>query len=108
MLPKMRLPLALCAAIVLCASSVSRAAPFEVHLLRPDSLVGWDHDVPGPRGWTIADGVLSGSGQSTPILSGGTFGDAQLRFRWSVAEGSRLTVLLPKAPSSKGLELVQA
>ena len=105
MLPRMRLTLALSISMVLGLLAVSRAAPFKVKLLRPDSLVGWDHGDPSPTGWTIEGGRLSGTGGATPLLSGWTFGDCQLRFNWSVADGGELRILLPAVPAGKGLEL---
>lgn len=105
MLPRTRLTLALSVSMALGLLAVSGAAPFEVKLLRPDSLVGWDHGDPSPTGWTIDDGRLSGSGGATPLLSGWTFGDCQLRFKWSVANGGELRVLLPSVPAGKGPEL---
>ncbi len=80
--------------------------PFGVKLLRPDSLAGWDHGISPPVGWTITDGKLSGKADSTPLLSGFTAGDFELRFRWSVAGGGAWKVLLPQVPSGNGLELV--
>ena len=102
----MRVALALSVSLVFSSRAAPQAAPFEVQLLRPDSLVGWEHGEGAPGGWTIVAGHLSGTGQSGPLLSAWTFGDFELRFRWSVAEGSELRVSLPKVPSGKGLELV--
>ncbi|MFH1920825.1 MAG: hypothetical protein ABIP48_13155, partial [Planctomycetota bacterium] len=61
--------------VVLGTSLVSAAAPCGVELLRPDSLVGWDHGDPSPSGWRMIEGRLTGTGQSTPLLSAWTFGD---------------------------------
>ncbi len=104
--PKTRLLAVLSVSLVLAAASVCAAKPFEVQLFRPDSLAGWDHGDPGPGGWSIADGVLSGRSGSTPLLSGWTFGDFELRFRWSVEEDGAWKISLPRVPSGKGLELV--
>jgi hypothetical protein len=82
------------------------AEPFGVRLLRLDSLVGWEHGSPPPSGWTIVDGQLSGSERSTPLLSAWTFGEFELRFRWSVGDGSAWKVLLPDVPAGPGLTLV--
>lgn len=103
--PKMRLTLALLASVLFGASSVSGGAPPSVRLMRPDSLIGWDHGTPPPQGWTIVDGRLAGTGNSTPLLSAWTFTDFQLKFQWSVAEGGDWKILLPEVPSGKGLEL---
>ncbi len=77
-----------------------------VHLMRPDSLAGWDYGPRPPSGWTIQHGTLCGNGSSTPLLSGFTFGDFRLRFTWSAEEKAAWEVLLPEAPSGPGLRLV--
>jgi len=89
---------------ILCLAPVSAEEPFGVKPLRPDSLAGWDHGAP-PAGWTIEDGRLRGNRQSTPLLSGFSFGDFELRFQWSVSAGV-CKVLFPEVPEGKGLELV--
>ena len=86
--------------------SICLADSFGVKLTRPDSLAGWDHGRPAPSGWTVAEGVLSGMGESTPLLSGFTAGDCELRFKWAVSEGGAVKLLMPKVPSGDGLELV--
>ncbi len=80
--------------------------PWGVKLMRPDSLLAWDYGAEEPRGWTIAGGRLSGTGDSTPLLSGFSFGDVELRFRWSVADGGCWCVQLPEVPAGKGLEII--
>ncbi len=76
-----------------------------VKLMRPDSLAGWDHGDRPIRGWTIRGGRLCGNAGATPLLSGYTVGDFQLRFAWSVADRAAWRILLPKVPSGKGFEL---
>ena len=44
-------------------------APPGVRLMRPNSLAGWDYAAQPPAGWTIAEGRLGGSRDSTPLLS---------------------------------------
>ncbi len=75
-------------------------------LMRPDSLVAWDYGADEPRAWTIAGGRLSGTKDSSPLLSGFSFGDVELRFRWSTAEGAHWRVQLPEVPAGKGLEII--
>jgi len=82
------------------------AEPFGVKLLRPDSLEGWTYGEVPPAGWTIADGRLSGTPQATPLLSGFSFGDFELRLNWSVASGGEWRILLPEVPNGKGLEVI--
>lgn len=79
-------------------------SPRWVELLRPDSLLGWEHGSQQPRHWSIADGVLSGTADAAPLLSGWTLGDFELRWQWAVADGGELIVALPQSPSGPGLE----
>jgi len=79
---------------------------FGVKLLRPDSLAGWSYGDPPYVGWTIAAGRLGGTGGASPLRSGFSFGDFELRFRWSVAEKTAWKILFPDAPSGQGLELI--
>ncbi len=79
---------------------------FGVKLMRPDSLVGWQYGEKSPAGWIVTDGVLSGTKDSTPLLSGFTAGDSELRLRWSVAEKGAWKLLLPEVPNKPGLSIV--
>jgi hypothetical protein len=105
---KMQLTLVLSVSMLLCTSGMSAGGQFAVGLMRPDSLAGWHYGNPPPRPgeWTIADGRLSGTARSSPLLSGWTFGDFELRFQWSVDEEGTWKVSLPEVPSGKGLELI--
>ncbi|MBI3837156.1 MAG: DUF1080 domain-containing protein [Planctomycetia bacterium] len=76
--------------------------PFGVRLLRPDSLHGWEYGAKPPANWTISQGRLAGNGQSTPLVSGWTFGDFELRFGWSVKPGGAWRVGLPDVPCGAG------
>lgn len=89
------------------ARAGSAAEPRGVRLMRPDSLAGWDHGTP-PTGWTIASSHLTGTAQSTPLLSGFSLGDFELRFFWSVAPNAQWRVRFPEVPRGEGLELVLA
>jgi len=108
----MQLPRAarLAALAFIWLSSVGDAAaddaPFGVALLRPDSLVGWDYGEQPVRGWTIADGKLTGRSDAAPLLSGFSFGDFELRLSWSAAEGGACRLTLPDVPEGQGLALV--
>lgn len=80
--------------------------PSGLALFDPQSLAGWQYGAEAPQGWTIADGVLAGEAGATALLSGWTWGDFELRFRFSTPAGSRLILLLPEAPAgSAGLAL---
>ncbi|NLE37508.1 MAG: DUF1080 domain-containing protein, partial [Pirellulaceae bacterium] len=74
-----------------------------MNLLRPDSFAGWDHGAEPPRGWTIADGVLTGTRGASPLLSGYTFGDFEVRFEWNVADRGSWQLALPEVPDGRGL-----
>ncbi len=101
------LSIALCAALVLCCHTTLLPAEesFGVKLFRPDSLVGWQHAGAEPAGWTMAKGVLSGTADSTLLLSGFAFGDFELRWQWSVSEAGAWKLSLPEAPSGSGLAI---
>jgi hypothetical protein len=92
--------------LILSATAARAEAPFGVSLMRPDSLAGWEYGEAPIKGWAMVDGRLSGSADATPLLSGFTAGDFELRFHWSVAGGGALRLLLPEVPQGKGLELV--
>ena len=53
----------------------------------------------------IAAGRLTGKADSTPLLSGFSFGEFELRLQWSAAPGAAWKVLLPEVPNGKGLEI---
>lgn len=95
-----------CAAWAVLAASVALAdaEPTRLKLLRPDSLAGWDHGA-APSGWIISQGRLAGTAQSTPLLSGWTVGDFELRFNFAVAKGGSWTLGLPEVPRGSGLQI---
>ena len=100
-------PTLLLSCLIATADLTARAdEPFGVKLLRPDSLAGWDHGLPAPSGWKIAGGRLEGSGDASPLSSGWTFGQFELRFAWSTADGGAWTISLPEVPDRKGLAVV--
>ena len=78
--------------------------PPGVALFDRQSLAGWQYGAQAPRGWTMAEGVLHGEEGATPLLSGWTWGDFELQFRFSAPDGSRPQLLLHEAPAgSAGL-----
>jgi len=103
---RIRNPLSAACCLSLFLTALAPAADDNagVKLMRPDSLAGWDHGEQPVRGWTIRDGRLTGPG-ATPLLSGYTFGDFRLRFRWSVTGGMDWTVVLPAVASNDRLLL---
>jgi hypothetical protein len=96
----------LLSANVLCDSAARADDLSGVKLMRPDSIVGWDHGEATPRGWAVSKGVLSGSDRATPLLSGYSYGDMDLRFGWSVTDGGEWRVSLPEVPDGPGLRLL--
>ncbi len=96
--------LVLCIALW-CTGPLAAEEPFGVKLFRPDSLLGWDHAAVEPTGWTMAEGVLSGTPEAAPLLSGFLFGDFELRWQWRVSEGGVWKLSLPEAPSGPGLAI---
>jgi hypothetical protein len=77
--------------LAVCGSLAATYAdePNAVRLFDRDTLVGWDYGSQPAKGWRMADGVLQGDKNSTPLVSGWTWGDVTLRFRWRVAEKGR-------------------
>ena len=74
-------------------------------LFLADSLAGWQYGSETPAHWIISDGRLTGNALSTPLLSGWTFGDFELRFDWSVNPNGAWTLGLPDVPEGPGLQL---
>ena len=74
-------------------------------MLRPDSLAGWEYAAQAPANWTISHGQLSGTAASTPLLSGWTVGDFELRFEWTVASRGAWALALPDVPSGAGIQI---
>ncbi len=79
--------------------------PFGVALMRPDSLIGWEYFPDPVKGWRVEDGVLHGGAGASPLLSGFSFGDFELRFRWAVGDRGQLCLHLPDVPQGAGLRL---
>jgi len=94
---------------VVCLFAVAPRARAEQapgnELLLADSLVGWDHGAQPPAHWIISEGKLTGNAQSTPLLSGWTVGDFELRLGWSTSSGGAWTIGLPDVPAGPGLQL---
>jgi hypothetical protein len=88
------------------AAPLSAAEPAGVKLLRPDSLVGWDYGPATPAHWIISQGRLTGNALSTPLLSGWTLGDFELRFQWTAGASGAWNLGLKDVPSGAGLELM--
>ncbi len=89
------------------SAGLSRAAdePIGLLLLRPDSLAGWEYAAESPAQWIISQGQLTGVADSTPLLSGWTFDDFELRFEWSASDGGAWTIGLPAVPAGPGVKI---
>ncbi len=95
----------LVAIVLLCGTVRAADDPIGLLLLRPDSLAGWEYATDPPAQWIISQGQLTGVADSTPLLSGWTFDDFELRFEWSVKEGGAWTIGFPEVPSGSGLQV---
>jgi len=81
------------------------ADPVGVKLLRPDSLAGWEYGEKAPANWIISQGRLTGNSLSTPLLSGWSLGDFELRLEWSVTDGGAWDISFPQVPTGEGWHL---
>jgi hypothetical protein len=98
---RIRFGLPLLAALLGLSQWAAAVEPVGLKLLRPDSLAGWDYGA-APSHWTISQGRLTGNAQSTPLLSGWTLGDFELRFQWAVATSGAWNLALLDVPSGPG------
>ena len=93
----------------LTAGLAAEEASTGIALFDSNTLAGWQYGPESPRGWQMAEGVLRGEQGATPLLSGWTWGDVELAFRWSTPGGGELTLSLPEAPAGQqGLALTLA
>lgn len=93
--------------LVLILGCIPAQAAEEVgqRLFHPDSLVGWEY---GPRpitGWKLTQGHLNGTSEASPLVSGWSFGDVELRFQWQLNKGA-WSVRLLDVPQGDGLTLM--
>jgi len=79
--------------------------PIDIGLLRPDSLAGWEHSAVDPSGWTIQDGKLTGAAGATPLLSGFSLGDFELRLKWTAGGNAAAIIRLPQIPDGPALAI---
>lgn len=106
MFGRFTLPLWLCALALVGAAPAAQPQddPPSVSLIARNSLAGWDHAGP-PVGWSVEHGRLHAPRDAGGLLSGFTFGDVELRFRWTAASGSRLTILLPRCDDAAAIRI---
>jgi hypothetical protein len=73
-----------------------------LRLFGPDNaLIGWEYGPVPATGWTLCGGSLSGSQESSPLLSGWTFGDFDLAFDWAVQDDGVVKISFPVVPPLK-------
>lgn len=97
--------LATCAA----AMQAPAAEPRSVNLFDRDSLAGWEHGASPAKCWRMADGVLTGGNDSTPLVSGWSWQDVEMTFRWKVELNGRWAIkLLPVGEESRAASLTLA
>ncbi|MGD9720680.1 MAG: DUF1080 domain-containing protein [Pirellulales bacterium] len=93
--------------MMVSAATLTAAAdePVGLKLLRPDSLAGWDYALDPPANWIISEGRLTGTAESTQLVSGFTCDDFELRCQWSVKPGGEWQIALLDVPSGPGLTI---
>jgi hypothetical protein len=74
-----------------------------ISLFDRNSLTGWDYGEQPVKGWRMVDGVLQGDKDSTLLLSGWSWGDVELSFRWRVSEGAQWRVTLRELPGAEAV-----
>jgi hypothetical protein len=72
--------------------------PWGQSLVEERSLIGWEYGAMPPRGWHVVEGALIAEKDATPLVSGWSLGDFELRFRWAATKGSRWIINLPRVP----------
>ena len=90
--------------VLMLAGVVAAEERPALDLLRPDSLIGWEHGEP-PQGWTIDDGVLSGGKDASRLISGWTLGDFELSFAWKADDQGAAKLLLTSDKPEGAVEL---
>lgn len=75
-----------------------------LRLFAADSLAGWQYGDDPAHGWTMADRTLSGKQPAAPLISGWSWGDVELNFRWKTGDDGkwRLRLLPLSGPSQDG------
>ncbi|HET6884506.1 MAG TPA: family 16 glycoside hydrolase [Pirellulales bacterium] len=70
-------------------------------LFAGNSLTGWDDGGEPAKGWRMVDGVLQGDNNSTPLVSGWSWGDVTLSFRWKVQGAALWRLRLLRVPDGE-------
>lgn len=96
-------------AVFLLALTATADEPLAVSLFDRDSLVGWDYDANPAKGWQMADGVLTGSDNATPLVSGWSWQDVRLTFRWKTEQEGKFTIkILPVGNTDRAIAITLA
>ncbi len=85
------------------STPATEATEWGVELMRPDQLVAWDYGATAPQGWRLEAGELVGTAGASPLVSGFTFGDFELRLQWSAMAGGACEVRLAEVGSDQAL-----
>jgi hypothetical protein len=75
--------------------------PNAVRLFDHDTLSGWDDGPKPAKGWRMANGVLQGDKDSSPLVSGWSWSDVELSFRWRVTPEGRWRLTLREVPDGE-------
>jgi hypothetical protein len=86
--------------ILLLAVRARADDPAAVNLFDSHTLAGWDYGPKRASGWRMADGELQGDQHSTPLVSGWSWGDVELSFRWRVDSTGHWRVRLLNAENA--------
>lgn len=79
---------------VVCVGGETQADDLPaVSLFDRNSLAGWTYGAEPIDGWRVADGVLHGEADATPLVSGWSWGDVEMSFRWKVAAKASWSLL---------------
>src|ERR1700757_788745 len=72
--------------------------PNAVHLFDRSTLTGWDYGPQPAAGWQMSDGMLFGKQGATPLVSGWSWDDVELTFRWRVEKSGTLRIAVRAVP----------
>ena len=95
-----------CLSICFSVCQASAEQPTSVNLFDRATLAGWDDGPKPAKGWQMVDGVLQGDQNSTPLVSGWSWGDVELSFRWRVSKGAQWRLSLRGLPDGETIAQV--
>lgn len=77
--------------------------PNAVRLFDRDTLTGWDYGPKPASGWRMTDGMLFGKQGATPLVSGWSWQEVELTFRWRVEKGATWRIACRAVPGGETL-----